>query len=253
MAAADDSAIAVVSYIISDLIAQASEQRKRNEGDSDGDDDDDGDEAFEDQGDGFNNGEEKKTKSGLSDEDEVATPALDVERLRRYATFGAFDGIFSHAWYRWVDGAVVTWNDRWNETHVGATAAVTAGAAYWGDAQLVVAEQVAADMLLFSPCWCAAFLSAMAVMSLAGSSGGGEGPTARLYWQAATERLRREWRQLYVGNLLVWIPANGVVYGLAPVEHRVAAFSAINVAYTALLSVWAESERVGRESEAVGE
>ena len=40
-----------------------------------------------------------------------------------------------------------------------------------------------------------------------------------------------------------WIPANAVVFGLVAVDYRVAAFSAINFAYTVLLSIWAEGDK----------
>ena len=139
-------------------------------------------------------------------------------------------------------------------------------------------------MVFFSPLWCAAFLTAMTVMTLrssqgagggAGGAGGGEGERGdnggtersgaaaavgrtsaaaaavgpRRYIDTTTRRLKEEWGPLYAGNLLVWIPANGVVYGLTPVEHRVAAFSAINIVYTAVLSMWAERERGRRGRE----
>ena len=116
------------------------------------------------------------------------------------------------------------------------------GGGVLSEEQLAAVVQVAADMALFSPCWCAAFLIAMSVMTF-GDDDEVDGEQGMSATSAVWRRLREEWGQLYLGNLLVWIPANGVVYGLTPVEHRVAVFSAINIAYTAVLSLWAERER----------
>ena len=34
---------------------------------------------------------------------------VSAKRLRRFATFGAFDGVLSHYWYRWLDDAADAW------------------------------------------------------------------------------------------------------------------------------------------------
>ena len=95
-------------------------------------------------------------------------------------------------------------------------------------------EQVVVDMALFSPVWCALFLISMEAMMM----------DARLPLRAAVSaRLKGEYSELLLGNLAFWIPANAVVFGLVAVDYRVAAFSAINFAYTVLLSIWAEGDK----------
>ena len=34
---------------------------------------------------------------------------VSAKRLRRFAAFGAFDGVLSHYWYRWLDDAADAW------------------------------------------------------------------------------------------------------------------------------------------------
>ena len=144
---------------------------------------------------------------------------LDVIRLNRYAAFGWFDGCISHVFIGWLDAASAGWTS--NEA-------------------MRCFEQVAVDMALFSPAWCALFLISMEAMMM----------DTRLPLRAAVSaRLKGEYSELLLGNLAFWIPANAVVFGLIPVDYRVATFSAINFAYTVLLSIWAEGDK-GKPEEA---
>ena len=138
---------------------------------------------------------------------------LDVIRLNRYAAFGWFDGCISHVFIGWLDVASAGWTS--NEV-------------------ARCFDQVVVDMALFSPAWCALFLISMEAMMM----------DARLPLRAAVSaRLKGEYSELLLGNLAFWIPANAVVFGLVAVDYRVAAFSAINFAYTVLLSIWAEGDK----------
>ena len=115
-----------------------------------------------------------------------------------------------------------------------AAAPVDANAVTDGGVSRVV-EMVAADLIVFSPWWCALFLGAMAAMARRErrSASGGSGETA-------ARRLRSSWKTLYLGDFIAWIPLNGILYGLVPVDNRVQAFGVINLLYTVVLSFWAE-------------
>ena len=170
---------------------------------------------------------ESRTATRDADEcrsdDECRVPAapqgLDVIRLNRYAAFGWFDGCISHVFIRWLDASSLEWTN---------------------DAVLRCFEQVAVDMALFSPCWCALFLISMEAMMM----------DTRLPLRASVSaRLKGEFNDLLAGNLAFWIPANAAVFGAVPVDYRVATFSAINFAYTVALSLWAEGEKEKSEDD----
>ena len=103
-----------------------------------------------------------------------------------------------------------------------------------------VVEMVAADLIVFSPWWCTLFLGAMAAMTHVDSDAA---PSARGAGKAAARRLRSSWKTLYLGDFIAWIPLNGILYGLVPVDNRVQAFGVINLLYTVVLSFWAERTR----------
>ena len=54
--------------------------------------------------------------------------------------------------------------------------------------------------------------------------------------------MRQGWTELYTGNVAAWLPANLAIYGLVPCERRVLAFASYTVLYTAVLSLWEESQ-----------
>ena len=211
---ADDAVIAVCGYIVSDLIAQASEDAAND----------------------------PRRESSIEPEGGDAD-GVDVERVCRYAAFGALDGAASHVWYNWLEGKAGTWCftllRRLDELQGVDFDAVLPSATTTLEVEVMeTVEQVAADMVIYSPVWCVAFLAAMTWMS--------EGPGR------VGQRLKEEWKTLYLGNLAFWVPANILIYGLTPVDHRVAAFTAINVLYTAGLSRWAESTPEARADETQG-
>jgi hypothetical protein len=156
--------------------------------------------------------------------------ALDVDRLKRFATFGAMDGAVSHWWYHFVEAESAKWP----------------AVSFLPEGPGRVAQMVAADMLVFSPFWCAFFLAAMTVLAWnQNPPGPGPGPkTPRgSLPNAVLVRLSNSWSTLYLGDLLAWIPLNSVLYGLVPADNRVQAFGVINLAYTAVLSWWSEKTR----------
>ena len=92
---------------------------------------------------------------------------------------------------------------------------------------LATCAKVLLDLAFFTPLWCVAFLGAMTLMQ-------GQGP------REAGRRIRAEGLELYTGNLLVWLPANVVIYSVVPLELRVPAFGIYNLVYTIFLSFWSE-------------
>ena len=147
---ANDSGVALVSYVLSDYVAQVGELRQPT----------------------------------CDEWDELCVEPeergkVSAKRLRRFATFGAFDGVLSHYWYRWLDDAADTWPTFQEISAMGrssfveglvrvqpfAGAPVDANAVTDGGVSRVV-EMVAADLIVFSPWWCALFLGAMAAMGM---------------------------------------------------------------------------------------
>ena len=200
---ASDSGVALVSYVASDLIAQFGEARRPLC-------------AVED--------EVCLLALSATDEEPSTSSDVNVERLRRYAAFGALDGVISHFWYGWLD-----------EQSLSGAWPPLPGVP---EASGRVAEMVAADIICFSPWWCALFLASMTAMNHLGDPARVEGLVP-----AVRRRLRDQWSTLYFGDMLLWIPLNGILYGLVPVERRVQAFGFMNLTYTAVLSWWAERTR----------
>lgn len=221
---ANDSGVALVSYALSDYVAQVGELRQ----------------PTCDEWDEYCVEPEERGK-------------VSAKRLRRFATFGAFDGVLSHYWYRWLDDAADAWPTFGEISEMGrssgvaglvqfqplAAAPVDANAVTDGGVSRVV-EMVAADLIVFSPWWCTLFLGAMAAMTHFDSDAA---PSARGAGKAAARRLRSSWKTLYLGDFIAWIPLNGILYGLVPVDNRVQAFGVINLLYTVVLSFWAERTR----------
>ena len=223
---ANDSGVALVSYVLSDYVAQVGELRQPT----------------------------------CDEWDELCVEPeergkVSAKRLRRFATFGAFDGVLSHYWYRWLDDAA----DAWPTFTEISRMAHSSGVAGLGSVQPLadasvdvnvnavadggvsrVVEMVAADLIVFSPWWCALFLGAMAAMTHFESDAA---PSARGAGKAVMRRLRSSWKTLYLGDFIAWIPLNGILYGLVPVDNRVQAFGVINLLYTVVLSFWAERTR----------
>ena len=224
---ANDSGVALVSYVLSDYVAQVGELRQ----------------PTCDEWDEFCVEPEERGK-------------VSLKRLRRFAAFGAFDGVLSHYWYRWLEDAADAWPTFTEISRMAhssgepiglgsvqplldASVDVNVNAVADGGVSRVV-EMVAADLIVFSPWWCTLFLAAMAAMSHFESDAA---PSLVGATKAVTRRLRSSWKTLYLGDFIAWIPLNGILYGLVPVDNRVQAFGVINLLYTAILSFWAERTR----------
>lgn len=128
----------------------------------------------------------------------------EASRYIRYGVFGLCDGTVSYFWFQWLDSVVATDN-----------------------APLAFAEMMTADFTLLSPAWTAVFLF---YSTVATGRSLGEG----------TDRVRREWKELYTRTVVTWFPLNAIVYGLVPLDRRVLAFATFTFMYTIVLSLWAE-------------
>ena len=216
-----DSSVAVLSYALSDVVAQVGEVSRPMC-------------AVEDEAclARFEAEREVQAEAGRPRDDSAGVlSALDVDRLKRFATFGAMDGAVSHWWYHFVEAESAKWP----------------AVSFLPEGPGRVAQMVAADMLVFSPFWCAFFLAAMTVLAWnqnpPGPGGPGPKPPRGSLPNAVLVRLSNSWSTLYLGDLLAWIPLNSVLYGLVPADNRVQAFGVINLAYTAVLSWWSEKTR----------
>lgn len=128
---------------------------------------------------------------------------LDSARTARFATFGLFDGAVSHGWFLGLD-AVVGESD--------------------GSLAVTVAK-VVADALVYTPFFCAWFLSAFVVL---------EGKSVR----TIPSVVREDFWELALGNYGFFLPITGLVYGYVPRDERVLAFGSASLVYTAILSAW---------------
>ena len=63
----------------------------------------------------------------------------------------------------------------------------------------------------------------------------------------ALDQVGRDWKELYIGNVISWLPFNVVIYGAIPVNYQVLAFSGFTVLYTIFLSVWIEARMALRQ------
>lgn len=136
---------------------------------------------------------------------ETKDSRISSARVLRYAIFGSLDGFAGHHWFEALDAAPKT-----------------------GDLVLDTVAKVLADSLLYTPCWCVAFLMVMAVLEGRGL-------------QAGVAEVQRDFLELLRGNYGFTLPFVALIYALAPVRYQVACFAALTLAYTIVLSLWANA------------
>ena len=139
----------------------------------------------------------------------------DDRRRARYVAFGAVDGATAYVWYDWVDWVVPDDPSR---------------AEY-----VTTALKVAVDAAVYNPLWAVFFIAAMGAMSAHDS-------------QKIVEDVKRDWRELYVNNCTFWVPMDFIIYGVTPLEYRVALLYALNVVYVCALSMFQEREMLAKDS-----
>ena len=138
--------------------------------------------------------------------------SFDGARTQRLGSFGVADGGVSHVWFLALDGVVGE-----------------------GQGMLETAVKTAADALVYTPLWCAWFLVAMALLE-----GRDLGSVPAI--------VRRDWLELFRGNLGFFLPLTSLIYGFVPREGRVLAFGVASLVYTTILSLW-NSARVPESAE----
>eukprot|EP00931_Biecheleriopsis_adriatica_P006291 TRINITY_DN107708_c0_g1_i1.p1 TRINITY_DN107708_c0_g1~~TRINITY_DN107708_c0_g1_i1.p1 ORF type:complete len:290 (+),score=63.27 TRINITY_DN107708_c0_g1_i1:51-872(+) len=147
-------------------------------------------------------GTEAMERTGM----EKDADGFSVSRTLRYGAFGSLDGFAGHHWFETLDAVLPRSGNDVADT----------------------ALKVLADSLLYTPCWCVTFLAAMALME-------GRGPK-----EAATE-VRRDFVELLKGNYGITLPFVALIYGSVPVRYQVAGFACLTLAYTIVLSLWANA------------
>ena len=164
-----------------------------------------------------------------------AASSVCVRRVGRYAAFGLLDGCVSHYWFSALDDALPA--PLLPPTVVPSDGSALPPAIM--DAVLV-AEKVVADLVCFTPLWCAAFLFCMEAMR-----SGFRQTTIGFGAGLAAARVKADWFELYTGNVAAWLPINALIYGVVPLQRRVLAFSVATLLYTLVLSAWdaAKAER----------
>lgn len=124
-----------------------------------------------------------------------------MERFRNFAVFGFVDGAVSHSWFLVLDHVIK------------------------GHQFTDVLARILADNLLYSPIWCAWFISAMAFVEYV--------------FTAKDQRPSR----------VVVFPVTCVIYTITPASHRVMVAALGSTIYTIMVSLWNASKE---ESSTIG-
>mmetsp|Transcript_45459 Transcript_45459/g.144601 ORF Transcript_45459/g.144601 Transcript_45459/m.144601 type:complete len:153 (+) Transcript_45459:601-1059(+) len=119
------------------------------------------------------------------------------------------DGFFSHIWFEKLDAFIP------------------------GSSALVTAEKLVADSLLLNPVWCGAYIIVMALLEGAGPRG-------------ALRRMQTDYFSLFTSSYVAWIPFNIFIYGVLPLQYRVAGLATATLLYTVFLSYWSNSGAAGQ-------
>lgn len=141
-------------------------------------------------------------------EDPGAKFQLNWQRSLRYAVFGSYDGFAGHHWFEFLDSTLPKSGNGIFDTFL----------------------KVLSDSLAYTPCWCLVFLFSMAIM---------EGRSAA----TAIQDTRRDFFDLLKGNYGITLPFVALIYGSVPVRFQVAGFQALTLAYTIVLSLWANARQ----------
>lgn len=134
---------------------------------------------------------------------------LDHIRTRKFAIFGAIDGILSHSWYfalnKYIQGAEI----------------------------FDIFKKILADTFLFQPIWCVYFLLIMAFLEKKSVEG-------------VIESVRTDWWELFSISTGFYFPLGCLVYSLFPKDAWLFIFSIGNFFYNVCLSLW--KARQGKNS-----
>ena len=152
----------------------------------------------------------KATSSAISKKSED-----DMLRfLVNWAMLGVIDGVCTHEWYGFIQGVA-------DDAQVGKLAEAFA--------------MTLTSSLLYTPLYCAGFLALLSLLE-------GRG------WQAATERVRLDLRELFAKTTQVWGPTNLLLFGLVPLHLRTVVSMAIHYVFLVGLALWDAAARDSREA-----
>jgi len=160
-------------------------------------------------------GEEKvgKEVKEAKDEEVEKTFRINFKRLRRFLLYGFADGLVIHNWLIILEYLIKTTTGYVFVANVGATV-----------------ERVALDQLLFTPFWCVWFISCMTFISKC------DGTSSK----SLRSNVSGAYMELLLFTWTFFLPVSIFVYSSVPFESRVLAFSAANILYTILTSLWSQ-------------
>ena len=93
---------------------------------------------------------------------------------------------------------------------------------------VVLTKKVVFDALVYNPVWACGFIVIMALLRSESK-------------EEIKAELKRDWGDLYISNIVFWVPLNFVVYGVIPLDYRVASVYGFTILYVSGLSLWEEN------------
>ncbi|CAL6358299.1 unnamed protein product [Bathycoccus prasinos] len=201
-----------------------------------------------------------------AEEEGEETYTRDDRRRGRYVTFGSFDGLTSYLWYTLVDKVIPSPSGSSFSADAVSISALTASTTYddelTGDLanaadamasaqgfasenieltksnviewffsnpeHVVLTKKVVFDALVYNPVWACGFIVIMALLRSESK-------------EEIKAELKRDWADLYISNIIFWVPLNFVVYGVIPLDYRVASVYGFTILYVSGLSLWEEN------------
>ena len=210
--------------------------------------------------------ETKCVTASMEEGEAVEEYKRDDERRGRYVAFGSFDGFTSYIWYSLVDylipspsgsdfsadavsisalTASTTYDNELTDDLVNAGNAMAAAQGlasekikltssnviewfFSNPEHIVLTKKVVFDALVYNPIWACGFIVIMALLRNESK-------------EEIKAELKRDWLDLYVSNIIFWVPLNFVVYGVIPLDLRVASVYGFTILYVCGLSLWEEN------------
>ena len=201
-----------------------------------------------------------------AEEEGEETYTRDDRRRGRYVTFGSFDGLTSYLWYTLVDKVIpspsgssfsadavsisaltasTTYDDELTGDLANAADAIASAQGFASEnieltksnviewffsnpEHVVLTKKVVFDALVYNPVWACGFIVIMALLRSESK-------------EEIKAELKRDWGDLYISNIVFWVPLNFVVYGVIPLDYRVASVYGFTILYVSGLSLWEEN------------
>jgi hypothetical protein len=126
--------------------------------------------------------------------------------LANWAAIGVVDGLCTHSWYHYIDGAVADLNLQLD--HIPETMLLTF-----------------ISSMVYTPLYCAIFLGLLSLVEGKGFKG-------------AQERIEADFKVLIVQSTKIWGPFNFVLFGVCPLELRTLSCMAFHYVFLVGLALW---------------